>query len=314
MINNDVLSDVFSSLRLSSGVYFQARLSGNFSVELPQELRRVRFHLVRHGQCWIGLHDKEPIALMQGDLAIVPNGMGQILCAAPGTPPRSLPEILSTGALSGGVLIHGTGDSRTDLLCGFCQVDKGIDHPLLANLPALMVLRPDDLGVEPWTIATLRLLAMEADLNAQGTNGILGRLLEIVFVQAVRRLATAHDLPANGFIAALSDPNLSKALLALHAEPENAWTVSDLASAAGMSRARFADRFTTLVGQPPIGYLTAWRLIRSRYLLTNSDMDMAEIADRCGYASVPSFSRRFKAQFGIGPGAYRRSSNARRRS
>jgi hypothetical protein len=241
MSNNDVLSDIFSNLRLASGLYFRANLGCDASIELPEERRRIRFHLVRRGQCWVNLHDEAPEALVEGDLAIVPNGVGQIITASPDAAPQPLPEILSTGALSDGVLTYGDGDRRVDLLCGFCHVDEDIDHPLLANLPPLMILRPGDLGAEPWAIAALRLLAMEADLDTQGSTGILSRLLEIVFVQAVRRTASAQAVPATGFIAALTDTRLTKALQAIHTQPGKPWSVSDLAARAGPGRASPTD-------------------------------------------------------------------------
>jgi transcriptional regulator GlxA family with amidase domain len=181
---------------------------------------------------------------------------------------------------------------------------------VLANLPAMLVLRPGELGGEPWATASLRLLSMEADLNGQGANGILARLLEIVLLQAVRRMASAQDGAVAGYMAALSDAQLSRALLAIHKEPDVAWKIQDLAELAGMSRARFADRFTAVVGMAPIGYLTAWRLIKARAMLAGCDLAMDVIADRCGYASVPSFTRRFKKTFGVGPGTYRRLSRS----
>jgi transcriptional regulator GlxA family with amidase domain len=117
-------------------------------------------------------------------------------------------------------------------------------------------------------------------------------------------------MPPAGYLAALADPQLSQALAAIHQQPGIAWTIGALARRAGMSRARFALRFGAVVGVAPIAYLTTWRLMKARALLANSTLDMAEIAARCGYASVPSFTRRFKQAVGIGPGAWRRSARS----
>lgn len=306
----DILSDVFSTLRIRSNLYFLAELKGDFSIEVPPERRRIRFHLVRQGRCWLRLPDGRVQELGEGDIAIVPNGIAQVLSGTPDAAPVSLGEIVAGGALREGLLTYGVGERRARLLCGFCQFDEELDHPVLTGLPALLTLRSEDLGGEPWTAATLRLLAMEAELNGQGSTGILTRLLEIVFIQAVRRIEAGLGEEARGFIVALSDDRLSKALRGIHKKPSLDWTIAALAKEAGMSRARFADRFTTLVGMPPIGYLTRWRLSLARDLLVNSALDMAEVAARCGYASVPSFSRRFKEAFGIGPGSYRRSAKS----
>lgn len=245
--------------------------------------------------------------LQEGDLAIIPNGAAQILATQPQTKAKPLADILAEGDLTNGVLTHGDGDRDTRLLCGFCRFDEAADHPVLANLPDLIVLRPAELGSDPWITTSLRLLALEADLNTQGTGGILARMLEILFIQTVRQMTTHIDGGQSGFIAALSDMHLARALEAIHNRLESPWTVASLAALAGMSRARFAERFTSMVGVPPIDYLTRWRLMKARSLLATSEFDMNEIANRCGYASVPSFSRRFKTAFGIGPGSYRRS-------
>ena len=310
MNNQDILSDVFSTLRISGGLYFRAELRGDFAVAVPQERRRIRFHLLRRGRCWVAVPGADAVELSEGDLAIVPDGAGQVLSAAPDAAPLPLAEVMAGGGLVEGVLRYGQGDRQTSLLCGFCHFDEAMDHPVLTNLPGLLMVRLEDLGAEPWAAATLRLLSLEADLAAQGTSGVLARLLEIVFIQALRRMTPKPEAAAKGFIAALSDARLSKALHAMHGEPQHGWTIRDLARLAGMSRASFAESFASVVGVPPLGYLTAWRLMKARGLLAASDLDMAEIAERCGYASVPSFTRRFKAAFGLGPGAYRRSAGS----
>ncbi|TQV80746.1 AraC family transcriptional regulator [Denitrobaculum tricleocarpae] len=309
MDNFDVLSDVFSNLRIRSSLYFLAKLRGDFSIEVPPERRRIRFHFVREGRCWLRMPDGEARELSDGDLAIVPNGAGQVLSSAPAIDPVPLAEVVADGALEQGVLTYGQGSRRTRLLCGFCHFDEVIEHPVLASLPEIMILRPEDLGREPWISAVLRLLAMEAELDGQGTTGILTRLLEVLFIQTVRRMAAAAERESNpgNFVMALSDRQISKALHAIHQQPHRSWKIQGLAEIAGMSRARFAQRFSDVVGIPPIGYLTRWRLIKARNLLVSSNLDMAEIASRCGYASTPSFSRRFKETYGVGPGAFRRA-------
>ncbi len=310
MDDSDVLTEVFANLRVRSSLYFLAKLHGDFSIEVPPERRRIRFHFVREGGCWLRMPDGKFEKLTAGDIAIVPNGAGQVLSSLPDLTPVPLGEVVADGALQQGVLTYGEGERRTRLLCGFCQFDEEVDHPVLANLPAIMLLRPEELGREPWTAAVLSLLAMEAELDTQGTTAILTRLLEILFIQAVRQMKRESDSPTGGFIAALSDGRISKAIHAIHREPQRSWKIHELAGEAGMSRARFAQRFTEIVGAPPISYLTRWRLIKARTLLESSNLDMAEIASRCGYASTPSFSRRFKESFGIGPGAYRRIAKA----
>ncbi len=307
MSNSDIVSEVFATLRLQSQLYFEADLRGDFSVQIPRERRRIRFHLVRRGRCCLKVPGGDTVELNEGDLAIVPNGVEQILSKTPDTPPVLLSQLLEGGACVDGVLRHGEGGGAAALLCGFCRFDEEIDHPVIAGLPPLVVVRPSDLGAEPWAATAIRLMSLESGLGGQGMTGILSRLLEIIFLQTVRRMTQAACAGENGFIAALADAQLSRALHAMHGRPEVAWTISELARLAGMSRGRFAQKFARSVGVPPIDYLTTWRLMKARALLAGSNLDMAEIAQRCGYKSVPSFTRRFKTAFGIGPGGFRRS-------
>lgn len=302
----DVISEVFSTLRIKSELYFRAHLKGSFSVCVPQEQRRIRFHLVLQGTCWIAAPGEPPVLLQEGDIALVPNGASQILSSEPDLPALVLEEIIAGGGLQDGALNHGDGPEQATLLCGYCRFDESIDHPVLGHLPPVICLRTTDLGAEPWVAATLKLVALEANLNTQGTTAILSRLIEIVVIQATRRLSAEKRSGDSGFVAALRDQALSRALQEIHCSPEKNWRVSDLAKLTGMSRASFADRFTAAVGIPPIAYLTNWRLMRARFLLFETNLSIDEIAERCGYASLPSFSRRFKNYFGTGPGAFRK--------
>lgn len=306
MDQHDVLSDVFSTLRLASSLYFRAALRGDAAVAVPPEARRIRFHLVRHGACWVSVAGGAAMQLGPGDVALIPDGAAQVLSTRPEVAPRDLGALLAAGSLSDGVLHHGDGMGGADLLCGFCAFDENLDHPVLRDLPALIVLRPGDLGAEPWAAAGLRLLQLEADLAGPGAAAILARLIEIVVIQAARRaVAALGDRPV-GFLAALNDPALTKALAAIHGAPERDWRVVDLARLAAVSRAGFARRFAETVGMTPIGYLTDWRLAKARMLLAETQLSMDDVAERCGYRSVPSFTRRFKARFGEGPGTFRR--------
>ncbi|KLN61628.1 hypothetical protein WH96_04615 [Kiloniella spongiae] len=309
-ISTDLLSEVFSTLRLRSQLYFKTDFKGPYAIELPHEQRRIRFHLVLQGSCWLTPDGMESQLLSEGDLVLVPDGVAQVISHSENFDyprPVVLSDAMEQGHFAEGVFVYGAGEGRCRLLCGFCQFDEDIDHPVLINLPSLLVLNQKDLGPEPWMSGALQLLKLEAELAGQGRNGILSRLLEIIFIQLVRRLALDPDHAHKGFIAALSDIQLSKALNAIHKTPEKGWKVNSLAEAAGMSRARFADYFTRMVGLPPIEYLTLWRLMRARLLLSSTDYSIDRIAELCGYASTPSFSSRFKRQYGQGPGAYRRA-------
>jgi len=203
------------------------------------------------------------------------------------------------------ILRQGQGGIQTHLLCGFCSFDEEIVHPILAHLPAIAVLNRQELDQEPWIQAALTLMLLETALADRGMRGILTRLLEIAFIQMVRRMRLGEGKA--GYMVALADSGLSRALLAMHADPQSPWTVDGLARVSGLSRTGFAKKFVENVGLTPMEYLTQWRLMKARQMLRTTELGLEEIAARCGYESLPSFSRRFKTAFGIRPGAYRKT-------
>lgn len=310
MAGFDILSDLFQTVRLRSDVYFTAQFARGYSVEIPPEGKRIRFHLVRDGACWLSHSDgSEPVQLRSGDLVLVANGAGHVLAHTKGLKPAALSDVLSTGAMDRqtGVLTYGTGAPTVTVLCGFCAFDEDIRHPLFASLPDRILLTSNEMVSQPATGTAISLIAEEADLAMAGTSGILSRLIEIVFVQSIRQLGDADQTDTVRFLTALADQKISKALRAMHMQPERPWTLAWLAEEAGMSRTRFSVKFSSMVGEPPMTYLANWRLAKSRVMLCDSSLAIDEIARRCGYQSLPAFTRRFKSAFGIGPGLFRRN-------
>ncbi|MBE7637123.1 helix-turn-helix domain-containing protein [Sneathiella sp. P13V-1] len=306
MDTNDLLSEVFSMLRISSEVYFRTSMAGEYAVEVPQENRRVRFHIVLRGSCWLCIPGEEPIQLSEGDVALVPNGASQSIKATPELQPSNLSDLINKGAIQNNILTVGEGVETVSLLCGFCQFDEAIEHPAIYLLPAYIHLRQKDLGDSPWLSTAMKLLSLEANLRNQGSTAIISRLVEVIFIQTIRQATQNNDLLSNGFARALSDKYLSKALSVIHTEPQNKWRVEDLAKIAGMSRASFAKKFSDEVGRTPIEYLRDWRLLKARRLLHSSSLSIDEIAEQCGYESLPSFSKLFKNRFEMGPSTYRK--------
>lgn len=309
MYPSDVLSDVFQSLRLGGGLYFTARFGRHYAVAIPAEGRTIRFHLVRRGSCWLSQGEKDaPIKLHPGDLAIVPNGAGHVLSDDPDLLSAPLSEVIKSGAVdtARGELYFGTGEQTAVVLCGFCSFDEKIRHPVIDLLADRLLLTTAAQKQNPALLSAIRLLGDEADGSDAGRSGILSRLLEIIFIQAMRFQGIGQTEKAPAFIRALADDKLSRALGMLHRNPDRAWTTALLAREAGMSRTRFAVKFSQMVGQAPMTYLANWRLSRARLLLRDTNLAIDEIGRRCGYQSLPSFTRRFKAVFGEGPGAFRR--------
>ena len=173
-------------------------------------------------------------------------------------------------------------------------------------MPEVVLLSPADSSAGPWIAATIQLLLAESAAPGPASTIVLQRLVDVLFVQALRTLST-HTACNRSSLAALSDPAVSYALRLMHARVGEPWTVGTLAAEVGLSRSGFAARFTELVGEPPLQYLARWRMARAAELLRDSHDGIVDIAGRVGYESVPSFSKAFKKWQGMSPGTFRRS-------
>ncbi len=309
----DLLSDVFSRLRLRGDVYFTTDFSGRWGVQIPSDQRTIRFHLVIHGQCWVTVDgESEPTLLKEREFALIPHGAGQRLSSSPEGNTVALENLITTDNPDReGVLRYSTRGSggRCRLVCGFCRFDGETSHPLFFGLPAMIHLNVGAVGKSPWLADAVRVTTLEANLGDPGMRSIISRLIEILFMQGVRTQTSPSADTGNPFMLAILDRQLHPALQAIHEQLDRDWTLSDLAGVARMSRTQFARRFKDVLQQTPIQYLTNWRLQSARQLLKESDLNVAEIAFRSGYQSLPSFSRRFKERFGVTPAAYRRQSD-----
>ncbi|KJE37084.1 hypothetical protein UF64_01820 [Thalassospira sp. HJ] len=306
-MQQDVLSDVCAGLRLRSDLYFTAELAGAFSVLVPTEGARIRFHLVLAGGCKLMLSEDGPVIdLHEGDLVLVPNGRGHILCDAPGRKVVALSDAMAVGFDPVAGMLRNQPNEGCDvrLLCGFCAFDEDERHPGFGLIDDHVILHADDsaAAAQSSIVAMIRALAQNAE---PGWQGALARLMEVLVITLMAAQLQRSDMP-QGFLAGLADIKIARALSAIHARPDHDWTSERLAKQAGMSRTRFVVRFGECVGIAPMQYLQNWRMRRAKALLRDTNLSMDEIASRCGYQSMPAFSRRFKTQYGEGPGAFRR--------
>ncbi|MBL1077433.1 AraC family transcriptional regulator [Nocardia sp. 2] len=303
----DVLTEALASMR--TGAPSSVRTDGRapWAMLLPEVLG-AGFHVVLHGTCWIILSDKDstPIALGPGDVIFIRDGAGHILADHPDTPAHlPTPEQYIAKPPVGAVSLGGDGP-RTSLLCGNYHLDGARPHPLLRQLPEFIHL-PARHGRHPELAAAIHLLGAELDNPRIGTGGIVPALIDSLLLYILR--AWIEDQPASetvGWAAALKDSAISPALEAMHESPATPWTVQSLADRSGLSRAAFAKRFTTMVGEPPLAYLTRWRLTTAARLLREDDLPVSTVATRCGYTSEFAFGKAFKREYGLAPGRYRR--------
>jgi AraC-like DNA-binding protein len=316
----DVLSDVLRAVRLTGAVFFDLELSSPWvaaapasreiaSKVMPGAQRVIEYHLIVRGQCWFEPLGGEPMRLQEGDLVVLPQGDPHVLSSAPGM--RAAPDIsLFPRTPTTLPLVHelgGGGPERTRVVCGFLGCDERPYNPLLLSLPRAIHLPATGPDAAPRWLGTLVTIAASESRGARpGGENVLSRLSELLFVEAVRRHLETLPPAQSGWLAGLRDPVIGQALAALHGEPAEPWTIELLARRAGASRSAFAERFTEVVGQPPMQYLALWRMQLAARLLAEGK-PVAAVADAVGYESEPAFSRAFKKLVGQAPAAWRKS-------
>ena len=322
-MTTDVLSDVLRAVHLTGALYFDFELSSPWVAETPRssELaahvmpgaqRVIEYHLIARGACWANAIGHPPMRLREGDLIVFPQGDAHVLSSAPGM--RATPDMSmfsrSPTALPLVYELGGGGPERSRIVCGFLGCDERPYNPLLSALPTVIHLEAAGPTATAGWLATLLNIALKESGSARaGTENVLARLSEVMFVEAIRRYLETLPPSQTGWLAGLRDPVVGQALSALHGAPEQAWTVERLAQLVGLSRSVFAERFTDMVGQPPMQDLALWRMqLASRLLMEGGQV--AAVADAVGYESEAAFSRAFKKLVGQAPATWRRGHTA----
>jgi AraC-like DNA-binding protein len=311
----DVLSDAVTAMRTGQPHSARVRRPASFGRRFPP-VDGAGFHIVLQGSCWLFPSDGAPIALGVGDVAFLPRGGAHGLADSLSTPlvdtpATSLAEIRPVpddDALRTGQHLANSPGAATVMLCGAYLLDRSRAHPLLSDLPEVIHL-PARVGRHPGLRAAVDLLGGELEQPQPGVDAMVPALLEVLLLHILRAWfdePSAH-VAATGWAAALRDPAVAAGLRAIHGDHGRAWTVEELAARAGLSRAAFARRFATLVGQPPQTYLTWWRMTLAARLLRDGDAPLATVARKVGYTSEFAFAHAFKREYGLAPGGFRRS-------
>jgi AraC-like DNA-binding protein len=315
----DVLSDVLRAVRLTGAVYFDFELSSPWVAEAPpsRELvgkvmpgaqRVIEFHLLARGTCWGHAVGQDPIPLREGDLIVFPQGDAHVMSSAPGM--RAAPDMSPFAKRSTPLPIvyelGGGGPERARVVCGFLGCDERPYNPLLTALPTVIhIAAAAPQAATGWLGMLLTAAVKESGSARAGSENVLARLSELMFVEAIRRYLETLPPAQTGWLAGLRDPVVGQALAALHGAPSQPWTVERLAQLVGVSRSVFAERFTEMVGQPPMQYLALWRMqLASRLLIDGGHV--AAVAGAVGYESEAAFSRAFKKLVGQAPATWRR--------
>ena len=312
----DALSELLRTVRLTGSVFMNGRFSAPFGVISParwdeqDQMARLRhvsvFHLIAEGRCWLRTGDGKLCELEKGDLVLLPFTAEHRFWSGEPNGFGFGPDLIEDGPVNGvGVVRHGGGGEVTRLVCGFLESAELLAAPLFRSLPPMLVEHTDCDPVSGALAGTTGEILHHVDNAAPGTPFLLGRLMELLFLEVLRRHAERLPDSARGMLAAMRDPVVARAIQMLHQEPARKWTIDALAAEAGSSRSVLSERFNHLLGKPPIEYLTGWRIQLAAERLRSSPDTLARIADAVGYESQAAFSRAFKREMGQSPSGWR---------
>lgn len=303
----DPLGEALYQVRMRGVFYSQTEAGAPWGAEMPPFGDCVTFHVVTRGGCWLDVAGESTAYLRAGDIALVPHGRGHFLRSHPDAPSLGrvdeLPQLMVNDHFS---LLRCGGDGpRTTLICGVVSFDQPAVGRLLQLLPAIIHIEGIDEG-ESRIRDAIRMMTAELRQLRPGGEAVTTRLADILVIEAIRTWMAGDPAARTGWLGALRDPQLGRAIAAVHRSPSHDWTVESLAREAAMSRSAFAARFTELVGEPAMRYVTRCRMELARSRLEDGDATVATVAAGLGYQSEASFSRAFTRTLGTSPGAVRR--------
>jgi AraC-like DNA-binding protein len=303
----DPLGDALHFLRMSGAFYCRSELTAPWGLTLPALPDYLWFHVVTTGGMWLEVGTEDSVFLQPGEMALVTHGTGHWL--------RSDPDAKAPGILElereevsdrYEILRHGGGGPMTRLICGAVRFDHPAARNLVASLPEIIRIQ-DVSGAEmDWMQGTLGLIASETRQLRPGGEAVITRLADVLVIQAIRAWIESDAGAETGWLGALRDPQIGQALALIHADPAREWTVASLAEELAMSRSAFSARFSELVGEPVMQYLTHWRMQVAVNGLQEDGATVAELAAKLGYRSEAAFARAFKRVIGRAPGSVKR--------
>lgn len=302
----DVLADILGTLHLRSSIYCQSEINKSDWALQFEGLGSAAFHIVSRGTCWIDVSGQAELThLEEGDLVVLPCGQPHRVGDSPSATVCATIHLNDTSQESCLLMKWGDEPTGTTLVCGTFEFDTGDGQGIFSLLPEVIVFRVSDhqrLGLAH----TIQTLADEANAQRPGRETLLTRLADMLLVLVLRAWLTEPGNRTQGWLGALGDPQIATALSCIHDSPETAWTVELLARQAAMSRSAFAARFTAVVGEPPMRYLTRWRMQLATQFLSQSRMTVAAVAAQVGYQSETAFSNAFRRERAMSPGQARR--------
>ncbi|MGE0225905.1 MAG: AraC family transcriptional regulator [Acetobacteraceae bacterium] len=317
-MSEDILSDVLDAVRLTGAVFYWIEATHPWiavappgseiaALTFPGADHVMEFHVMADGACWAGLLDEAAERAVAGDVVVFPHGDSHVLRSALdlALPPPVRPQ---AGAIPATLRFGGGGAPDARFACGFLACDARPFNPLLDALPRMLRV-PSRQGGPLGDL--VRLAVAETESPRSGSRALRARLAEMMFVEAVRGYLAALPEGAGGWFAGLRDPHVGRALGLLHARAAHTWSLDELAREVGVSRTLLHERFTMLIGHPPMQYLARWRMQLAASLLARGTDKIVSIALEVGYESEASFNRAFKRLVGVPPATWRRDRGAR---
>jgi len=318
-LESDLLSDVLKNVRLSGAIFFDLLASKPWVTEappgevlaprlMPGAQHLIEYHVIAYGSCWAQLADgsAEPVQLGPRSIVIFPQGDAHVLSSEPNMRGAYNMNLYREPSLERPLPFHvrpGEGGVESArVVCGFLGCDARPFNPLLQSLPRMFVVEG---AANDWLGNLIDATMQESHQRRIGGGGVLSKLSELLFIEAVRRYAEAQGEGARSWLAGLKDPQVGQAITLIHQDPAYPWTLDELARRVGVSRTVIAERFTEHVGMPPMTYLRNWRMQVAAGLLAGSSHTLLRIATRVGYDSEAAFSRAFKRATGVSPSAWR---------
>ncbi len=314
----DALSQALGAVRMTGAIFYRVECAAPwaFSVPAVQDVaqllapgtdRLVNYHVVTEGEAQVVVDGGQTRKVHAGDVVVLPHGHAHTVSnGSPASVADARPPL--NEALSGkpSTIRLGAGGERTTIICGFFGCEGSADRLFLAGLPDVLVvkLRSDSAG--SWLEGSVRHLVTEAEAGRPGTAVLLSKMAEALFIETLRNYMAELPAEHTGWLAAARDPLVGAALSQLHADPGRPWSVADLAAAVGASRTVLGERFTHFLGEPPMAYLTRWRLTLAAQELRTSHKTVLQVALEVGYQSESAFNRAFKRELGVPPARYRK--------
>ena len=312
----DPLSEVLRSVRLSGGVFLSAHFTAPWCVSvsmnpedcapfLTKPAQMIGYHVIIDGGLLVALEGEPLVAVGAGEIILFPRNDAHTLASERGikpTPARQLIQPSSDGGLA--QICHGGGGTATRIVCGFLASEE-TTNPLISTLPKALKIDVRQGATREWIEASVRFAAGELAEGKLASSSVMTRVSESLLIEAVRHYSSTLHEDEVGWLRGLKDLHIGRALALIHQQVSAHWSVEALAKEVALSRSAFVERFTSLVGVPPIRYLTVWRFQTAKLNLRETGKTIAQLANSVGYESEEAFSRAFKREFGLSPARWR---------